>query len=212
MTMYHQLKRRVNRWRFKRSVRRLQNTKFTVVANNCFGSRFYKILNRGYDTPFVGVFILPECFVKLAEDFDAYMDLEMQFIRESKYPQVNQIREKHGEDYPLGLLGDVEVNFLHYGSEEEALEKWNRRKARMKRDHLFFILIANGPCDEALMERFVGDDPEHRVCFHRNERISRPGCVYIPSEIEDMGNLYSQYHRFVGRFDFADWILGSGKR
>jgi len=204
--MYQKLKRRVNRWRFKVSVRRLEKSKFCIVANNCFGSRFYKILNREYNTPFIGVFILPECFVKLVANFEYYIGLDMKFEENSKYDYINKLRRNHDEDYPLGLLGDVEINFLHYKTKEEAIEKWNRRKSRMDWDQLHFIMIANGPCDEDRMVEFIQNEPQNKVCFHKQKYFKASGCVYIPSEIEDMGNLYSQYHRFVGRFDFADWI------
>jgi hypothetical protein len=39
------------------------------------------------------------------------------------------------------------------------------------------------------------------------KNLNMPACVYIPSEVEDMENLYSLHQRFVGRFDFSDWIL-----
>jgi hypothetical protein len=59
-----------------------------------------------------------------------------------------------------------------------------------------------------VMTQFTGNHPINKVCFHRKEKLKMPACIYIPSKIEDMGNLYSQYQRFVGRFDFAKWILG----
>ena len=205
--MYQKLKRRIDRWRFKASVRRLRHKKLCIIANNCLGSRFYKIIKREYNTPFVGLFLLPECFVKLSNNFEYYMSQEVRFVTESKYAYINQLRENHEGDYPLGLLVDLEINFLHYRSQEEALDKWDRRKKRMDWEHLYFVLIANGPCDDAMMRDFVKDRSLPKVCFHRREDFKLPGCVYIPSATERMGNLYSQYQRFVGRFDFADWII-----
>ena len=205
--MYDKFKRMINRWRFKASVRRLRKTDFCIVANDCLGSRFYKILKKEYNTPFVGLFLQPECFVKLVADFEHYMSQEIQFVKESRYSRINEIRNNHEGGYPLGLLGDLEINFLHYGSEAEALEKWDRRKQRIDWDHLYFMLVANGPCDESMMRGYVADLPQQRDCFHRCEGFSAPSCVYIPSETERMGNLYSQYHKFVGRFDFASWII-----
>ena len=31
----------------------------------------------------------------------------------------------------MGILGDIEIHFTHYKSDEEALSKWNRRTKRM---------------------------------------------------------------------------------
>lgn len=205
--MLHKLKRRINRWRFKSSVRRLRNTEFCLISNNCFGSRIYKTLGREYNTPFAGLFLMPECFAKLVADFDTYMEKEIVFITKSKYPPHDE-PGRGADQYPLGLLGDLELHFMHYKSEQHAREAWERRKARIDRKHLYFILIANGPCDEKVMAQFAGENPSNKVCFHRQKNLKMPACVYIPSEVEDMGNLYSQYQRFVGRFDFSDWIMG----
>lgn len=46
----------------------------------------------------------------------------MEFIQESIYPKT----KKHW--YPIGKLDDIEVHFSHYDSQEEAMEKWTRRK------------------------------------------------------------------------------------
>ena len=206
--MLNKLKRRINRWRFKRSVKSLRDTKFCLIANNCFGSRIYKILKREYNTPFVGLFLMPECFAKLVANFDGYMDKDICFINKSKYPPHDE-PGRGADQYPLGLLGDLELHFVHYKSEQDALEAWERRKARIDRNNMHFILITNGPCDEKVIAQFTGKAPSKKVCFHRQKNLKMPACVYIPSKIEDMGNLYSQYQRFVGRFDFADWIMGN---
>jgi uncharacterized protein (DUF1919 family) len=204
--MLDKLKRQINRWRFKHSVKKLRNTEFCIVANNCFGSRFYKILEREYNTPFIGLFIMPECFAKLVANFDTYMEKEIVFINKSKYPPHDE-PGRGADQYPLGLLDDVELHFVHYKTAVDAVAKWKRRKTRMDTENLHFILVANGPCDEGVMTQFTGNHPINKVCFHRKEKLKMPACIYIPSEIEDMGNLYSQYQRFVGRFDFADWVL-----
>lgn len=204
------LSRRLKRWRFKRSVKRLHDKEFCIVANNCLGSRFYKILKRGYNTPFVGLFMMPECFSKLVSDFDRYMDLPIQFVQDSKYSDIDAAR-RDGPQYPIGLLNDLEIHFLHYDTEAEATEKWMRRVERMRqlrRDDIYFVMIANGACEDDMIERFFGEGLQNKIYFHRRKELERPGCVYIPSKEDDMGNLYAQYQRFVGRFDFADWILG----
>jgi uncharacterized protein (DUF1919 family) len=151
---------------------------------------------------------MPECFAKLVANFDGYMDKDICFINKSKYPPHDQ-PGRGADQYPLGLLGDLELHFVHYTNETHARKSWERRKARIDCKHLYFILIANGPCDENVMALFAGEDPSNKVCFHRKKNLNMPACVYIPSEVEDMGNLYSQYQRFVGRFDFADWIIGN---
>ena len=208
--MLNKLKRIINRWRFKHSIKKLRNTEFCIVANNCLGSRLYKILGREYNTPFVGLMILPECFAKLVSNFDYYMEKEITFIKKSKYPPHNE-PGRGADQYPLGLLGDIELHFIHYKTPEDAVEKWTRRKARMDLKNLHYVLIANGYCDNRVISQFTEKNPSRKVCFHRDKKLNMLGCCYIPSELEDMGNLYSNYQRFVGRFDFGHWILQSAE-
>lgn len=205
--MFSKLTRRVNRWRFKRSIRRLRESEFCLISNNCLGRRLYQILGRDYNTPFVGLFMMPECFTELVVNFEEYMGRELQFVDESKYPIWNHKRDA-GHRYPIGLIGNAEIHFLHYEGEQDALEKWNRRKARIDYKHLYFVMVANGPYDDAMLREFAGAKSENKVCFHCDEKSQLPTGVYIPSEAPDMGNLYSKYQRFVGYFDFADWMLG----
>jgi uncharacterized protein (DUF1919 family) len=205
--MLKKLKRQINRWRFQRSITRLRKTQFCLVSNNCLGRRLYQILGRDYNTPFVGLFMMPECFTELVVNFKDYMSREIQFVNESKYPTHNQQRNS-GRHYPIGRLGNTEIHFLHYKSEQEALEKWNRRKRRIDYDHLYYVMVANGPYNEAMLTNFAGPNPNNKVCFHRQQGNQLPTGIYIPSENPEMGNLYSQYQRFVGYFNFADWILG----
>jgi len=204
--MFGKFKKRVNRWRFKRSIRRLRGQPFCLISNNCLGRRLYQILGRDYNTPFVGLFMMPECFTELVVHFEGYMSRELQFVDESKFHNVNQSRSA-GKRYPIGIIGSAEIHFLHYESEQEALEKWNRRKSRIDTKNLYFLMVANGPYDEALLNRYAAVNFQNKVCFHREFDKQLPTGIYVPSDDPNMGNLYSQYQRFVGYFDFADWML-----
>jgi len=68
-------------------------------------------------------------------------------------------------------------------------------------------MVANGPYDEALLNRYAAVNFQNKVCFHREFDKQLPTGIYVPSDDPNMGNLYSQYQRFVGYFDFADWML-----
>ncbi|WP_280178263.1 MULTISPECIES: DUF1919 domain-containing protein [unclassified Lentimonas] len=164
------------------------------------------MLGRDYNTPFVGLFMMPECFTELVTNFEEYMEQEIRFVNESKYPIHDQQR-KANKLYPIGMLGNCEIHFLHYENEQDALEKWNRRKQRIDTKHLYYVMVANGAYDEAMLTQFAGTNASNKVCFHREQGAKLPTGVYIPSEDPEMGNLYSQYQRFVGWFDFSDWIL-----
>ena len=65
------------------------------------------------------------------------MQMELDFCDISKYSESYN-------DYPIGLLGDIEIHFQHYDNKQEANKKWVRRKNRMlaytnKDDYYFTI-------------------------------------------------------------------------
>ena len=204
--MLNRIKRRINRWKFKYSIGKLKNTKFCIIANNCLGSRIYQTLGRQYNTPFVGLLIRPPCFAKLAANFETYMAKELRFTKESKYPHHRNARRTN-KPCPIGQLGDIEIQFIHYSSEDEATYKWNQRKARIDYTKLYYILVIDQICDPENIATYTQSNTQNKVCFHSQRDLEFPTGVYIPSKMDRIGNLYSKYHRLVGHFDFAEWIL-----
>lgn len=117
--------------RFKKLIssidqKKYANRDFVIISNNCWGAEIYKRLNKPYNTPFVGLFLFGPDYLKLLQNFDHYLDDELQFVEQSKW--VTGIL-----DYPVALLKDVEIHFMHYKDKEEAREKWSRRLNRMKK-------------------------------------------------------------------------------
>ncbi len=99
----------------KRLKGKVTNTDFTIFSNNCWAAEIYKELDIKYQTPMVGLYVLPNDYIKLLEHLKEYMQYDLKFIKKS---------EKNA--YPIGLLHDVELHFMHYKTEEEAKEKWNK--------------------------------------------------------------------------------------
>ena len=208
--MLNVIKRRINRWRFKYSIGKLKNTEFCNIANNCLGSRIYQTLGRQYNTPFVGLLVPPPCFAKLVADFESYMAKELTFSKESKYPNHPNARRTN-KPCPIGRLGDIELQFIHYSSEDEAAKKWNQRKARINYTKLHYILVIGNIDEPEIIATYTQSNTQNKVCFHIQKELEFPTGVYIPPKKNHIGNLYSQYHRLVGHFDFAQWILRSNQ-
>ncbi len=202
--------KRINRWKFKYSIGKLKNTEFCIIANNCLGSRIYQILGRQYNTPFVGLLVPPPCFAKLVADFESYMVKELTFSKESKYPNHPNARRTN-KPCPIGRLGDIELQFIHYSSEDEAAKKWNQRKARINYTKLHYILVIGNIDEPEIIATYTQSNTQNKVCFHIQKELEFPTGVYIPPKKNHIGNLYSQYHRLVGHFDFAQWILRSNQ-
>ena len=43
----------------------LKQSNFAIVSNNCWGSDLYKSTARPYNTPFVGLYLFPDCYLRL---------------------------------------------------------------------------------------------------------------------------------------------------
>lgn len=200
----HKLHEKINDVKLRR---KLHNRTFTLISNNCWGSKVYKDLNIKYNTPFIGLFLYAPCYIKLLKNLDNYLDSELTFESKSKYEISNQYREKKW--YPLGILGDdIEVHFLHYKSESEAKEKWTRRKQRMNMENLFIEFSDRDLCTKGLIEEFDNLPFKHKVCFTAKNYPEIHCSVQLKKyEKEDhIGNIYEDSYIVKKYFDVVGWI------
>ena len=86
----------------------------------------YRYFQISYDSPTVGLFLFTDEYIRVLSDLKRYTQENIRFIpiRESKYRDEIQ---KRGIQSPVGIVGDVEIVFLYYKSEEEVINKWKRR-------------------------------------------------------------------------------------
>ena len=89
VTLKDKIQRKINQFKFKRSIRKLKDTEFCIVSSTCVGSRIYQILGRQYNTPFVGLRIQPPCFAKLVADFETYMAKDLTFAPNSNVEEAS---------------------------------------------------------------------------------------------------------------------------
>ena len=98
------------------------------------------------------------CGFSLSESFfsRAYISKELTFIppEQSRYADVLR-KDKRFGSYPIGLIGDVEVAFLHYHSEQKAKEKWKRRCKRINWDKLIVKFNDQNGCTDDHVRAFA---------------------------------------------------------
>jgi uncharacterized protein (DUF1919 family) len=116
---------------------RINNRAFTIFSNDCWGGEMYKLLDRPYNTPFIGLMLMAPCYIKLLHNPKSFLNLPLIFKKESNYQEMR--KKNAGVSYPLAELGDsgIEIHFLHYSSQEEVSAKWNRRIKRIDWQNLF---------------------------------------------------------------------------
>jgi uncharacterized protein (DUF1919 family) len=186
----------------------VKNKNFTIISNNCWGGGIYEDLKLPYNTPTVGLFFHAPCYILFLSDLKQYIEAEIiHFVKESKYPQANEFRKKNKWYYPIGILGDIEIHFMHYGSEKECIEKWNRRKKRINWDNLFFKMCDRDLCTKELRDKFLSLEYRHKV-FFGSEKANKTQYIFLESyeKMEYVGSLYEEPWKYRKHFNVSKWI------
>jgi uncharacterized protein (DUF1919 family) len=156
---------------------------FTIISNNCWGGLVYESYGLIKSSPTVGCYFVAEEFLKFASNFEYYVkECEMEFVE----PDDSRHREfyKNGGNfgnYPIARVGDVEIAMLHYHSNEEAKEKWERRCRRINYDKLIFKLNDQNLCSDEIVESFLALPHKNKLFFtvDKKYRESKKEGVYV---------------------------------
>lgn len=144
----------------------LKNKDFTIISNNCWGGIVYQDYDLEYTTPTVGVYFFAEEYIKFLRNIKGYLDMKLEFIDSAKSKYYQYMQENNLEtNVPIGLLGDVEIVFLHYKSNEEAEGKWERRKKRINWNNLIVKFNDQNLCNEELIYEFDSLKFSNKLCF-----------------------------------------------
>ncbi len=190
--------KRIDRFFYRK---RLRNTSFSLISNNCIGGVISHDLGLQFRSPTVDLYFTNEDFILFCRHLRDYLRLPV-------------VEADSGLDYPVGALkgdhGTVRIYFMHYGSFEEAKAKWEERRSRVDFDNLYVIMEPK-KCSEALLEQFDQLDLPHKVVLtdgrHPGIRSSFPIDGDFYTEAEGRGNLLTYpkrgLRRYVGVFDYV---------
>lgn len=207
---------RYNLWRreifLKRKRRELKNFDFTLISSNCNGGCVLHELGLMFNSPFVNLFIEAGDYIKILKNLKYYMSCELTFLEEGtgtpNYPYAG---------YPIGVLDDVYIYFMHYSSVDEAKEKWNARVKRINYDNLYVLMTDRSHCTYQLLKEF-DSLPYHKVVFTHNQMPEIHSSFYISGfEKEDKVGILSDYcgkswKKYYDQFDFIKWFNGELSR
>ena len=92
----------------------------------------------------------------------------------------------------------MEIVFLHYKSEEEAYEKWNRRKARINWDNLYVKFSKMNQCTEKHMKEF-SELPYEKKILLGTRKMPKYDCeVYWNGKTDKNGQILLDTIPFPG--------------
>ena len=179
--------------------KQINNTDFSIICNNCWGGYVYRRYGLPYLSPIAGVYFFPGDFLKLCSDVKGYMEKELEFIpyTQSKYREI--IEERNQTEVPLARLGDIEIVFLHYKTEEEAGEKWKRRAQRINYDNLIFKFSKMDFCTDEQLLQFDQFDFTKKICFVPTECDVdlKCGIVFESAVGTEIGGDTGEYDRYI---------------
>lgn len=155
-------------WRKKQ----LKSTDFTIISNNCWGGMIYESFNLPKGSPTVGMFFMAKDYIEFLSDLKGYTNGELAFIKPegSRWKDMPQVSsDKRFGAYPIGVLSNgkntVEIFFLHYHSEQEAREKWERRIRRINWNKLLVKFNDQNGCTENEVQAFMKLPYKNKLFF-----------------------------------------------
>jgi uncharacterized protein (DUF1919 family) len=202
------------KWRFGNLLRplitkeyknKLTNKNFSILSSNCIGGYISHDLGLRFNSPTVNLYISTKDFVKFISNIKEYLDNELVFDDSN-----------HSNPYPIGILIDIKIHFVHYKSFLDAKNKWDERKKRINYSNLFIILTDRDGYDDSLLENiklikyplilFTSHIPKYNfevyLDYYKNKN--------------SIGEIY-RYYGFSGKriyekyFNIVDWINSNGK-
>jgi len=187
--------------------KKLRNKDISIISSNCNGGVISSDLGLEFNSPFVNLFIKADDYVKILGDLKGYIESELRFVKE-KDPIYGDVK------YPTAYLRDAKIYFMHYKSEKEAVDAWNRRKKRINWENLYILFTDRSGCTQEDLEAFDRLPYEHKVVFTHVPHPEIKSSFYIKGyEDEDKVGILADYQnakypfkRQLDQFDFVRWF------
>lgn len=145
--------------------RRLNNTDFTIISNNCWGGIIYEYFNLPKNSPTVGMYFFAEEYIRFIYNLKYYLQQPLEIIDYSQSKYKEQLIERNQTNCLIGKIADVEIVLLHFHSAQEAQEKWKRRCERVNYDNLIYKFSEMDYCTEEHIKAFDAFSAKKKVMF-----------------------------------------------
>lgn len=182
--------------------KKLKNTTFTLIANNCNGTFLYHDLGVKFYSPFINLALNTEDFIKYLKNIEHYMNTPLTFSKNENSP------------FPIGILDDIKISFVHYETEKIAKEKWIERTKRINLENLFILLTVDENCDKKLLADFDSLPFKNKVIFTNSKNVKSSSTFFIKNFVME-GSAPHGYYKFINKisgkryydqFDYVKWF------
>ena len=186
----------------KRNQKLLKNTTFSLLCNNCNGGIISHDLGLQFRSPTINLFFYGDHFFRFCENLDYYLAQELVVCENPQHkPEI---------EYPVCLLDDLELHFLHYSSFSEAKEKWDSRTRRINKDNLFIMWSFYDFTDIELLQRFDKLPFQNKVAFTEKEFPEYPSAFCVRNYEDGLGvlTLFDGLNgkRKIDQFNYVKWF------
>lgn len=181
---------------YLKKIEKLIDKDTSIMSSNCFAGRVMQDLGMQYNSPTLGLYIWYPDYIEFLSNLKYYLtEAKIEFVEHSKYPLGDERRKKWSHWYPVGLLGGkVEIQFLHYHTEEEAAEKWYRRAKRVNWDKLLIIGMEQNLCTVDDIKSFDKLSFKKKVFFSSQKLPEIVSNLQVP-EFANMGQVGDPYKK-----------------
>jgi uncharacterized protein (DUF1919 family) len=186
---------------------KLKNKDFSILGNNCFVGGMYHKFGLPYNTPTIWTYIYPEDYLRFLGNLEWYLKQPLKFKTETNHIMAHRYCKITKFNYPIGVLGDdVEVHFMHYRSQSDALNKWNRRTQRLNLNNLFIVFSDGSEFKEGMVERYEKLPFKHKIFLSSKPRDS--ACTVFVKDYADVTHVYdSTFNRKYEKYiDLIKWL------
>lgn len=181
-------------------------TMWSIISNNCWAEPVYKQFQRAYNTPTIGLWFYADDYISFLQNFRELVGKPLHFLENPRSGR---------KPYPVGTLSDaVDIQFLHFKSEDEAREKWSRRTARLPAsdDDLRIRICDRDGFEERHLPIFDALPFRHKVAFVKRGRfdVARyPWAIEMDSDEPFVTSGVVAYHNAINDgFDVGAWLAG----
>lgn len=189
----------------RKNRKKLLNHDFSIICSDCTGGCVCKDLKVRMNSPTRNFYFNADDFIKFCQNIDYYLTLPIE--------EYNGTYNKNGRQYLMASLGDLKLFLVHYSSVEQAKLEWERRKQRVNKNNIFWVMNDRNYCTEEEIKNFDLLPYEHKVCFTHIPYPKYKSTFYIRgSENDDFLKSLMVYEkqwwikRYYDQFDWVSWL------
>lgn len=145
-------------------------------------------------SPTVNLYFEADDYIRFVSSLEHYISVELK-----------EISNKKGE-YPIGILYDVKIHFLHYPNFEIAKSKWDERVKRINWKNLFLVFVEREGCTYNHLLEFDRLPYKNKVALvHKSYPYIKCAKLFPGYEKQEEVGKITDWNGFLGKRVYDKW-------